>query len=149
MLETREQFEVRAPIERVWAYASDMRNWAANMPGFDSFESLSEADSRWTLKPRLGPFRRTVVMRVHVTEQQPPSRIGFTMESENDPVTGRGAFEAQALGPGSTGVTLSLRIDSSGPMAPMMESMARPVLPRMAKSFAESMARDIERNPGG
>ena len=146
MLETHESFEVHAPIERVWAYASDMRNWAANMPGYDSFEPLNEMDSRWTLKPKVGPFRRTVQMLVHVAEWEAPRHIGFQMRSENDPVEGTGAFDAQELGPSLTGVTLSLRLDSHGPMAGMMESMARPVLPRMAKSFAEAMARDIEQS---
>lgn len=145
MLETSEQFEVNAPVEAVWSYAGDMRNWAANMPGFDSFEQLSETESYWTLKPRLGPFTRTVRMRVHVVDWQPPNHISFTLKSETDPVEGSGRFDAQSLSPDRTSVTLYLRLDSHGPLAGMMEGLARPVLPRMADSFARAMAQDIER----
>ena len=40
-LESQESFVVRAPREAVWTYTSDMRNWAANMPGYESFEQIS------------------------------------------------------------------------------------------------------------
>jgi carbon monoxide dehydrogenase subunit G len=148
MLETSEQFEVNAPVEAVWGYASDMRNWAANMPGFERFQQLSETESYWTLKPRIGPFTRTVRMRVHVVEWQPPTHIGFTLVSETDPVEGNGRFDAESLAPDRSGVTLYLRLDSHGPLAGMMEGLARPVLPRMARSFAAAMAKDIERGEG-
>ncbi|HET7035855.1 MAG TPA: SRPBCC family protein [Thermomicrobiaceae bacterium] len=148
MLETSETFTINAPIEAVWSYASDMRNWASNMPFFDSFQQLSDKESRWTLKPKLGPFTRTVRMLVTISEWQPPSHIAFTLHSETDPVEGNGSFDAQSLEPERTNVTLALRLDSHGPLAPMMEGLARPVLPRMARSFAQNLARDIERGEG-
>lgn len=148
MLETSETFTINAPIEAVWSYASDMRNWAANMPFFDTFQQLGEQESRWTLKPKLGPFTRNVRMLVTITEWEPPSHIGFTLHGETDPVDGNGSFDARVLGPERTDVTLALRLDSHGPLAPMMEGLARPVLPRMARSFAQSLTRDIERGAG-
>lgn len=147
MLETQETFTVNAPRQAVWAYASDMQNWANKMPGFHSFEILSDTDSRWTLKITVGPFKRTVNLLVHVTEWVEPERIGFWMKSENDPVEGTGAFLAQEIGPEQTKVAMRLELNSSGPMAGMMESMIRPVLPRMAKSFAQELTREIESMP--
>jgi carbon monoxide dehydrogenase subunit G len=144
MLETQETFSVNAPRSAVWAYASDMRNWANKMPGFQSFEVLNDTDSRWTLRIAVGPFKRTVILRVHITDWAEPERIGFWMKSENDPVQGAGAFLAQEVGDRQTRVAMRLTLDSSGPMAGMMETMIRPVLPRMAKSFAEEMTREIE-----
>ncbi|HEX3721786.1 MAG TPA: SRPBCC family protein, partial [Nitrolancea sp.] len=135
-----------APRENVWAYTSDMRNWAANMPGYESFEQLSDTDSRWTLEVKIGPFRRTVKMLVHLTEWNEPEHVAFALRSETDPVEGTGGFDATATGVNETTVKLRLRIVSSGPMAGMMESLARPVLARMQKSFAEAIAEDIERS---
>ncbi|HVX31098.1 MAG TPA: SRPBCC family protein [Nitrolancea sp.] len=145
-LESEESFVVRAPREKVWAYTSNMRNWASNMPGYQSFEQLSDTDSRWTLQLKLGPFKRTVRMLVHLTEWDEPEHVAFTLHSETDPVNGSGGFRATETSATETAVTLHLRIDSSGPMAGMMESLAKPVLERMQKSFADAIAADIERS---
>ena len=144
-LESQESFVVRAPRQAVWSYTSDMRNWAANMPGYESFEQISQTDSRWTLSLKLGPFKRTVKMLVHITDWDEPERVAFLLKSETDPVNGEGGFVATEQGADETSVELRLRIDSTGPMAGMMESMAKPVLVRMQKSFARSITEDIER----
>lgn len=147
-LESEESFTVHAPLEAVWAYTSDMRNWAANMPGFESFEELSDTDSRWILQLKLGPFKRTARMLVHITEWDEPRHAAFALRSESEPVTGAGGFDAAESGDGVTTVTMRLRLDSTGPMAGMMESFARPVLGRMQKSFAEAITAEIERQQG-
>jgi carbon monoxide dehydrogenase subunit G len=144
-LESKESFVVHAPRDAVWSYTSDMRNWAANMPGYQSFEQLSDTDSRWTLQLKLGPFKRTVRMVVHITDWDEPERVSFNLKSETDPVNGSGGFVATTQGENETLVDLHLVIDSTGPMAGMMESMARPVLERMQKSFASAITEDIER----
>ncbi len=97
-LESQESFVVRAPREAVWTYTSDMRNWAANMPGYESFEQLTENDSRWTLSLKLGPFKRTVKMLVHITDWDEPERVAFDLKSETDPVNGEGGFVATGAG---------------------------------------------------
>ncbi len=143
-LESQESFVVHAPRELVWSYTSDMRNWAANMPGYQSFEQLSDTDSRWTLEVKLGPFRRIVKMVVQITDWEEPERVSFTLRSETDPVNGSGGFVASERAEHETSVELRLSIDSTGPMAGMMESMAKPVLARMQKAFAQSITEDIE-----
>ncbi len=144
-LESQESFVVQASRELVWAYTSDMRNWASNMPGYQSFEQLNENDSRWTLQLKLGPFKRTVRMLVHISEWDEPRHVSFDLHAETDPVNGTGGFDAEESGEHATSVTLRLRIESSGPMAGMMESMAKPVLERMQRAFALAMTSDIER----
>lgn len=143
-LESHESFLVHAPRSRVWTYTSNMRNWAANMPGYESFEELNDTDSLWTLTLKLGPFKRTVKMLVHVTEWEEPDRVSFTLKSETDPVEGSGGFVASETSCDQTSVELRLQIDSSGPLAGMMESMAKPVLARMQQSFIRAMTEDIE-----
>src|SRR2546422_6751398 len=43
-------FEVRAPIERVWAFVSDMRMIGGCVPGVQSVEILDETRARWNLR---------------------------------------------------------------------------------------------------
>jgi hypothetical protein len=40
---------------------------------------------------------------------------------------------------------LKIRVSGSGALAPMWEAMSRPLLPRLAKSFAEKLEVEIEK----
>ena len=84
-------------------------------------------------------------MLVHITDWDEPERVAFDLKSETDPVNGDGWLRRlPSRATDETSVELRLRIDSTGPMAGMMESMAKPVLARMQKSFAKSITEDIE-----
>ena len=67
-------------ITSVWNFVKEMDNWAPMMKGYVSHEKQSEADSVWTLTGDLGPFSKTVDLRVHVTEWLDAERVAFEME---------------------------------------------------------------------
>src|SRR5207249_4897961 len=43
-------FEVEAPVERVWAFLSDMRKVGSCVPGVQSVEVLDDKRARWNLQ---------------------------------------------------------------------------------------------------
>lgn len=145
MIETEQTVLIKAPIERVWAYARDIEGWASLMPGLQSCQILSEDDSAWTLKVGAGGLVRVVKVKVHVDEWDGPARAAFTYDLERDPVMGGGTYRAVARGAGETEVTLAVRVEGSGRMAPMWEAMGRPLLPQFAKAFANQLKDAIER----
>lgn len=136
---------IEAPRPTVWSYVSDMANWASNLPGYRSFEVLDSTDSLWTLKVGVGALVRTVRVKVHVTVWNEPDRVDFTYQLEGDPVYGAGSYVATACEGGGTDVVLTIQINGQGPMAPAWEAMARPILPKLAKGFGESLKAEIER----
>lgn len=145
MLATEQPFVVDASLAQVWAYVGDMANWAGNMPGYQSFEVLDETDSLWTLKVALGALVRTVRLRIHITEWRAPDHVAFTLTGVGDPIEGRGGFDARPCGDARSEVVLTLSVAGSGQMAGVMESMARPVLPRLGRGLAEALKTEIER----
>jgi hypothetical protein len=66
---------------------------------------------------------------------------------EGDPVQGSGSYTALQKSAGETEVALRVSVAGSGPMAPMWEAMSRPLLPQLAKSFAEKLKVEIEGAP--
>ena len=44
---------------------------------------------------------------------------------------------------------MQVRVKGSGPLAPMWEAMSRPLLPRLAKSFATQLKDEIEKPAPG
>lgn len=144
MIETEQTVTVNCAIEPTWAYARDFERWASIMPGFQTCEIEDADNSRWILKVGVGALVRTVKVRVHVDQWAGPGRVDFSFKLEGDPVTGSGSYLAAPRGDGLTDMTLRVRVEGSGPMAPMWEAMGGPVLPKFAMAFAQQLKGRIE-----
>lgn len=144
MIEHQLAIEIAAPADRVWAYVADMANWAAAMPGYRSFEVIDEMNSRWTLKVGVAALVRTVNVLVRIDRWEGPGLVEFTYRLDNDPVDGAGRYTARELPGGATEVVLDVTINGQGPMAPAWEAMARPLLPKLAMGFVQTLKSRIE-----
>lgn len=148
MIEAQHTTTVDVPLQGVWDYVVDIGNWAALMPGLQSFEVIDADNSRWVLKVGVGGMVRTVKVAVHVEEWAGPERAKFAFKLEGDPVQGGGTYTAVAVG-AQTEFTLAIQVVGSGPVAPMWEALGRPVLPTFVKAFADKLKGKIEENAGG
>ncbi len=147
MIELERSVTINAGIGAIWLYVKDMQRWAALMPGYRECTVIDANDSRWTLKVGVGGLVRTVKVLVHVEEWHEPERVNFSYRLEGDPVQGSGSYTALQKGAEETEVALRVSVAGSGPMAPMWEAMSRPLLPQLAKSFAEKLKVEIESAP--
>ena len=67
-------FQVRAPIERVWAFVSDMRMIGGCVPGVQSVEILDETRARWNLKVKIGPLSQDIEVLTETLRELRESR---------------------------------------------------------------------------
>jgi carbon monoxide dehydrogenase subunit G len=146
MIETEHSVVIDAPIESVWSYVQDIRQWANLFPGCRECTVIDEHDSRWILKVGAGGMVRTVNALVHVDAWDGPQRVNFSFHLEGDPVEGGGSYVASQNESGATDVTLQVRVQGSGSMAPMWEAISKPLLPLLAKSFSGKLKAEIEKN---
>jgi len=144
MIETEQTIVIDADIDRVWEYVRDIRRWANLFPGCRECTEIDSHDSRWTLKVGAGGLVRTVNALVHVDEWAGPERVNFSYKLEGDPVEGGGSYIAAKKG-SQTEIALQVRVVGSGSMAPLWEAVSKPLLPRLAKSFAEQLKAEIEK----
>jgi carbon monoxide dehydrogenase subunit G len=144
MIETEQTVNIDAGIDSVWDFARDIRGWAGLMPGMRECDVVDDDNSRWTLKVGVGGLVRTVRVQVHVDQWDGPGRALFSYKLEGDPVKGGGSYAAVRKGPTETEVTLQVRVEGAGPMAPMWEAMGKPLLPQLARGFAEQLKASIE-----
>ncbi|MGB8365811.1 MAG: CoxG family protein [Rhizomicrobium sp.] len=148
MIETEQTVAIDVAIEGVWNYVQDIRRWANLMPGMRECTVIDADNSRWMLKVGVGGLVRTVNVLVHVDQWDGPERATFSYKLEGDPVQGGGTYTASRQGPHETEVKLVVRVEGSGPMAPMWEAMGRPLLPQLAKGFGGQLKAEIERTVG-
>ena len=147
MIETTQTVIIAAPISAVWDHARDIRRWAALMPGMQTCEVIDDDNSRWVLKVGVGGLVRTVTVDVHVERWDGPGHVTFRYALQGDPVSGGGTYNARAHD-GGTEVDLHVEVNGSGPLAPMWEAMGRPLLPQLARGFAEQLKAAIEAEAG-
>jgi carbon monoxide dehydrogenase subunit G len=88
----------RLPVEVIWDFVRDMDHWAPFVTGYQSHQKEGERDSLWVLRGDVGALSRRVVFRVHVTEWAGPSRVAFSLDGVNEPLTGEGAFRLEREG---------------------------------------------------
>ena len=147
MIETEQTVLIDVGIDRVWDYVRDIRRWASITPGYRDCTVVDANESRWTLKVGVGGLVRTVNVLVHVDAWTGPERVSFSYKLQGDPVAGGGSYVATRKG-AQTEVTLRVRVEGSGPVAPMWEAMGSPLLPQFAKSFAGQLKAEIEKAAG-
>lgn len=146
MIEAQQSIVIDAGINNVWDYVQDIRKWANLFPGCRECELIDEHQSRWTLKVGAGGLVRTVNVLVRVDQWDGPERVNFSYQLEAEPVVGSGSYIAARKTDNETEITLKVRVEGSGPMAPMWEAVSRPLMPQLAKSFAGKLKLEIEQS---
>ncbi|HET8711308.1 MAG TPA: SRPBCC family protein, partial [Spongiibacteraceae bacterium] len=148
MIEAEHSIGIDAGIDSVWSYVQDIRKWANLFPGCRECVVIDEHDSKWVIKVGAGGLVKTVNVLVHVDEWAGPERVNFTYKLESEPVIGSGSYIATRKGARETEISLKVRVEGSGSMAPMWEAMSKPLLPQLAKSFAGKLKAEIEQIAG-
>ncbi len=148
MIEAEHTTVIATPIDNVWDYVQDISRWALLFPGCKDCEVIDDHHSRWLIKVGAGGLVKTVNVRVTVDQWDGPGRVDFTYELESEPVVGSGSYIAQSQGDDATEITLFVRVEGSGQMAPMWEAMSKPLLPQMAGTFSSHLKDEIERING-
>jgi len=148
MIEAEQSIVIDAAITGVWDYVQDIRKWANLFPGCRECIVIDEHDSKWIIKVGAGGMVRTVNVLVHVDQWAGPERVDFSYKLESEPVVGSGSYIATKKGASETEITLKLRVEGSGPMAPMWEAVSRPLMPQLAKSFSSKLKLEIEQFVG-
>lgn len=148
MIEAEHSLVIDTGIDRVWDYVQDISKWALLFPGCRDCEVIDDHDSKWVIKVGAGGLVKTVNVLVTIDEWAGPGKVLFSYQLESEPVVGSGSYAAVAKGDYATEITLQVKVEGSGQMAPMWEAMSRPLLPQMARSFSGKLKQAIEEIQG-
>ncbi|HEX6595226.1 MAG TPA: SRPBCC family protein [Bacillota bacterium] len=143
MPESFHQLQLDVPIERVWNFVCNPSNWAPLIKGYSTHEWINDRQSFWKFKGELGKFKKTVHVRLDITEWLEPKKISFMLTGMNENFKGHGYFSAQSVLPSQTKITGYLTITSKGMMRPVINPLLKTVLPKTTKHLTEAIAQKM------
>jgi|GEM_PF-1673020 len=133
-----------ASPESVWAFCAAPQNWVGLIPGYRSHEALDERRSAWQVQIDLGAFNRLVAAEVTVTEIIEHEMVKFQIQGSNEtPFTGEGSVRTEP-GADATTIVVDITMTPQGPLGPVVNAIAAPVLPKVTHEFATQLIRAID-----
>ncbi|MBU5351913.1 SRPBCC family protein [Paenibacillus barcinonensis] len=137
------QILLEIPIHNIWLFVRDMNKWAPLVPGYIEHEILNDQQSTWSFKGDLGIVKKTVKLKIDITQWQEPTRVSFDLTGLSDNFSGSGFFKADAVNEHSTMMTGYLDITAKGAMGPMINSILKTFVPKTAFELSEAIAAEI------
>lgn len=134
-------FEVHVPVDRAWAFLSDMQKVGSCVPGVEAIQVLDEKRAKWTLKVKIGPLSQKILVDTETVEQVPPSRARFRGVADNMEMLG--TIELVPAGD-STRITYTMVATAKGPLARVIDNMMKSRLKQQSDEFAANVRKALE-----
>lgn len=134
-------FDVGVPVDRAWAFLSDMRKVGSCVPGVENIEVIDDRRAKWTLKVKIGPLSQHIQVATETLEQVPPSRARFRGVADNMEMLG--TIELAPAGD-ATRITYTMAATAKGPLARVIDNMLKSRLKQQSDEFAANVKRALE-----
>lgn len=140
-------FDVPAPVERVWDYLLDVPRMAPNLPGTELTEAVDEDNYKGRVTIKMGPVSMRFAGDVKIVERDEANRRAVINAAGADE---RGRGQAAMLltatlakAGGGTKVTIAQDLQISGAAAQYGRGMITDVTNVLVQQFARNAAEDI------
>lgn len=134
-------FDVRVPVDRAWAFLSDMQKVGSCVPGVEAIQVIDETRAKWTLKVKIGPLSQRIQVDTETVEQVPPSRARFRGVADNMDMLG--TIELAPAGE-ATRITYTMAATAKGPLARIIDNMMKSRLKQQSDEFAANVKKALE-----
>jgi carbon monoxide dehydrogenase subunit G len=118
-----ERFEVECARDRVYQELNDVGGIGSCVAGVREIQLVNDDESRWRIEQSLGFMSRTFKLDARIVDRRPPERIAFAATGMDVQINGH--VELQAVTPTVTGCDVVIEIDVAGPLAPVVDMLAR------------------------
>ena len=89
------QFQIKAPIEKVWESVLDPNTLGTCMPGTEKMEILDDKTYETIIKQRVGPIKVKLKFKTELTEVRPPNYIKAVGKGADVTKLGNFSFELE------------------------------------------------------
>ena len=146
----KNEFEVAAPVEKVWQFFENIPQVAACLPGAELTEDLGDDTYKGKVAVRMGPVRLHFAGTADITERdEAAKRVVVHVSGADEKGRGRASMVVTATldrtGRGTTKVGVVQDLQLSGAAAQYGRSMITHVTTVLMRDFAANMQGRIER----
>jgi carbon monoxide dehydrogenase subunit G len=135
-----ERFEVKAPIDAVWAFLLDPARLASCIPGCGAVEIGDDRTYRVAVSVRVGFLSTTQDMRMTIVEAEPLRRLVAAGRGEDrrlaSQVDVRTTLELEPLGPNATALRYQSEVKVLGRLGSIGDAVMRAKAGELAREFA-------------
>jgi carbon monoxide dehydrogenase subunit G len=117
-----ETFDVGASSDEIYRLLNDVGEIGYCIAGVKHVEVISALESRWKIEQTFGFMARSFTLEARITEQRPGERIAFLAKGQDVNVTGY--LNLVADGQASTSCHLTMQVDATGALAPLVDLFA-------------------------
>jgi carbon monoxide dehydrogenase subunit G len=148
-----QEIRLAAPIERAWAFLTDLPAVSRCVPDVDSVEIVDAETMTGTIKVRVGPIGLSLAGRVRLVEVDPDARTAALDIQATDRRIGGGinARTTFTLTPDGANATI-LTVGTDATLLGRLGQFGQPIIRRksdeMARTFAENVARTLGAEAG-
>ena len=152
-MKIEEEFAVKAPAEKVWAYLTDPERVVKALPGAELAEKVDESTFAGGMSVKVGPVSVSYKGTVRFEELDEQNHIAVIVASGRG-ARGMGSAEMRMtsklteLSPSETQVTVTSELNVSGILAQFGRGMIQQVSQRMFQEFTERLRRELEEEKG-
>ena len=141
-----ENFEVRAPVERVWAFLIDPHQVVQCLPGVKLTEVQEERTYLGVMTMKIGPVSMSFQGRVQMTElNEQERRVRMSGEGREGGGWIRGSMESRLAGTADgTRVEVKTELDIAGRALQFGRSLIESIMKQQFQKFAESVRKQLE-----
>ena len=142
------EFEVDAPIERVWEALLDVERVAPTVPGAQIYERTGDDAYSVGIKVKVGPMSMTYRGHVEITERDEEAHRAV-MKARAKEARGQGTADADVTmvlrgENGRTAATVTTEVEMSGKAAAMGQGVLQDVAGRLVGTFAKNLGAMLE-----
>lgn len=133
------KIDVALNKQQIWDFVHDMNNWAPLVPGYIDHEILNENESTWQFKGDLGFMKKTVKLKINISEWNEPESVIFALKGMSDNFKGGGHFKAHTIDDNNTTMEGHLDITAGGAMGPMVNTILKNFVPKTAEELTANI----------
>ena len=142
-MEIENEFIIRAPVDRLWAYLLDVERIAPCMPGAELTETVDERTWKGKVNMKLGPISLSFAGTVAIQERDDEAHR-VVLHAKGMEQKGKGAANASVaswLEPGDDATTVKMRADIqlTGSVAQLSRGLLPEVSKRLTQQFADCL----------
>lgn len=147
-IEIQEQFEIEAPIDRVWRFVTDPEKVVGCIPGASLTEVVDERNFLGRVKIKLGAVTAAYKGKIHFAEVNDSDRVLRMLAEGKDASGGTAKGEItcslRALSQSKTEMTTDARIDLTGRVMQVGRGMIKGVSRQLFQQFAKNAKQRLE-----